>query len=195
MQGQINGNYTNRAIDLTGPAELIECNARVAKVTTNGHPLVVSTKAHHGMTVDGSKDHADWTGVTFTVPEMTDPADTTDFSLIIWGPLPKADEVRKGIRDNLGPEGLAIWSETIDQLFADPAISYPDLVTAVEAWAESDPGGDYAVMNTVNIDRAFRRLKKRYFNDQGYAAIVAYITSFSRETWAGQPTEQIEVIP
>jgi hypothetical protein len=189
MQGTYDksGATKNKEVTLTGALEIIAGNHIHPIITTNGFDFL-STAPLHAPEIDGSFDPADW-GDNVTI------SGALQLTWTEYGTYPLAMAILEAIEFKSAQEGAAIWGKALDEIFADPAISYGDMVAAVDAWAATDPGGDEAVTNTMNIDRAFKRLQAKFFAGQSYDQIKTELLSKSRETWDGERTEVVEEYP
>jgi hypothetical protein len=166
------GNYFRKSVELDGDTVITGGNFVLCHVTTNGYNLDIQGGNTRGLYIDGVKQDA-----------------------YVWQrfePYQLAVDILTATERKGGEEGVAIWSKALDEIFADPAIAYQDLMDAVDAWAVADPGDGYNVTNTHNIERAFQRLQGRFFPDMTYNQIKTELLSKSRGTWAGDATELVE---
>lgn len=189
-QGVIEGGVTkNKAVNLTGDLDRYGGRDINPDVTTNGHRFETHPgNALNAPTIDGSRDPADW-GANVII------GGALHASWQRLGSLQLAVDILFAIDERMGPEGRALWGRALDEIFADPAIGYAAMVANVDAWAAADPGGDEGVTNTLDTDRAFKRLQAKFFAGQTYNQIKTTLTSYSRETWDGAETQVVEEYP
>ncbi|TAL17043.1 hypothetical protein EPN96_06600 [bacterium] len=185
MQGQIHENLHGKTVTLTGDAELFG-PCRVAKVTTNGFLLTVSTPAHHGITIDGSKNPADWgANVFFTVPVYPENAAHIH---IVEAPDPFALEFRARVEAASGADGLAAFEWLVAFLGANPLADRTATKAAWIAWA-TEAG------NKTYFEAAIDAVLTGFCNGSGlWADLAGFVLSRTPEAWAGLPVPTGEVL-
>ena len=185
MQGQIHENQHGRELSLTGDAELFG-PCRVAKVSTNTFRLTVSTKAHHGIAIDGSKNPADWgTNVAFTVPVYEDNAGHVHIAL---APDPFALEFRARVAGASGTDGLAAFDWLVAYLRANPLADRAATKAAWIAWA-TEAG------NKTYFEAAIDAVLTGFCNSSGlWSDLAGFVLSRTPEAWAGQAVPTGEAI-
>ncbi len=177
MQGQIDENLHLGELSLSGEAELTG-PCRLAKVATNGFALKVSTPAHHGISIDGFKDPADWgPNVVFTVPVYESNA---SYSLPVLQRDKEALALRERILVSSGGDGL----EAFEWLAARIAAFEETRDEAKGAWiAQSESSG-----NKIHFDSAIDAFLAAY-ELSGWPALSSFIRSKTLDAWKGLEVE------
>lgn len=185
MQGQILDNLHGLEVSLTGDAELLG-PCRAARVATNGFRLTVSTPAHHGIAVDGSKDPAGWGGnVVFTVPVYPSNASHVHAAL---GPDPFALSFRERVAEVSGADGLSAFEWLAAFLAANPLADRAATKAAWIAWAAQ-------ARNLTYFDTAIDSILRNFCGGSVlWSDLSAFVLSRTPEAWAGLDVQTGEVI-
>jgi hypothetical protein len=185
MQEITKGATKSKVVIMTEALTVTGGNHVNPQITTNGYALTVTGGVLRAPVIDGSRDPADWgANVIITAPLHLTWELREAYQLAV--------DIRATAEANAGPEGGMIWDKVLDEIFADPDITYQELLDAVGVWADTDPGDGRGVTCTIDFDRAFKRLQARWFPGDGFATIKAALLAKSRETWAGDDTEIVE---
>lgn len=174
-------NMALEALSLT--EDTILCGpCRFAKVTTNGHSLTVSTQAHHGITIDSSKDPVAWgTNVHFTVPVFPQNATHT---MEVLAADADAQALYAKVAEKVGPDGVAMWHWLVDYIVANPL---SDTEAAKNAWAAWSAANE----NAVYYNQALIFLQKTFGT---WANLKTQILAKGAAAWKGEPVPTGEVI-
>jgi hypothetical protein len=155
------------------------------QIKTNGFALIVIGGVLRAPMIDDSRIPPWGANVTFSGGVLHLTYERTEAYQL-------AVDIRSTAEANAGPEGGMIWDKVLDEIFADPDITYQGLLDAVGVWADTDPGDGRGVTSTLDCDRAFKRLQSLWFPGKGFATIKAALLAKSRETWSGDETEIVE---
>jgi len=185
------GNFFKKTFNLSDDVTVTGGNFIGCDVVLNGFSLTLNAGANYrGILVDGVKlvQGSPPPGVTLG-PGVVVPATYTRFTY-----HPKALAVIRGLFEVGGDVAVDIWQKALDEIFADNAISYPSLLSAVEAWASADPGGNLGVRNFADINKLFLRIQAQAFGGASYNAVKTELLGQTRGTWEGNPEVVEEVL-
>ena len=179
----LDGNISKLLYVLTEDTE-ITGNCRLSKITTAGHLLTVSTLAHHGISINGSKNPEDWgPEVVFTVPIYADNAVHCEYPEAVD---PQVEQLRAGISAWNGKDGLDALEYWVGQLHANPAMTYEELCTAWEGWR-------WGPRNYLDIEACLIGLQMT-LQIPDFDHLKAFLLSKSPAAWRGLPVPTGEVI-